>query len=42
MELRIVLQEKEILQTELQNTKSIVGTIRDEKVALEDQIKSLK
>ena len=34
MELKIVLQEKEVLQTELQNTKAIVGTIKDEKVAL--------
>ena len=42
MELKTILQEKEVLQTELQNTKSIVGTIRDEKAALEDQIKSLK
>ena len=42
MELKTVLQEKEVLQTELQNTKAIVGTIRDEKDALEDQIKSLK
>ena len=42
MELKIVLQEKEVLQAELQNTKAIVGTIRDEKVSLEDQIKALK
>ena len=42
IELKTILQEKEILQTELQNTKAIVGNIRDEKVALEDQIKSLK
>lgn len=42
IELRIVLQEKEVVQTKLQNTKAIVGTIRDEKVALEDQIKALK
>ena len=42
MELKIVLQEKEVLQIELQNTKAIVGTIRDENVALEDQINSLK
>ena len=42
VELRTILQEKEVLQTELQNTKAIVGTIRDEKVALEDQIKALK
>ena len=42
MELKTVLQEKEALQTELENTKAIVGTIRDEKAALEDQIKALK
>ena len=36
------LQEKEVLQTELQNTKAIVGTIRDEKTTMEDQIKALK
>ena len=41
IELKIVLQEKEDLQTELQNTKAIVGTIKDEKEALEDQIKKL-
>ena len=42
MELKNILQEKEVLQTELQNTKAIVGTIRHEKASLEDQIKSLK
>ena len=42
LDLKTVLQEKEVLQTELQNTKAIVGTIRDEKVSLEDQIKALK
>ena len=42
IELKTILQEKEVLQTGLQNTKAIVGTIRDEKVALEDQIKALK
>ena len=42
MELKTLLQEKEVLQTELQNTKAIVGTIRDEKDSLEDQIKALK
>ena len=40
--LKIVLQEKEVLLTELQNTKAIVRTIKDEKAALEDQIKALK
>lgn len=38
----IVLQEKEVLQTELQNTKAIVGMINDQKNALEDQVKILK
>ena len=42
MELKTVLQEKGILQIELQNTKSIVETIKDEKASLEDQIKDLK
>lgn len=42
VELKIVLQEKEVLQIELQNTKAIVGTIRDQKDSLEDQIKALK
>ena len=42
MELKTLLQEKGVLQIELQNTKAIVGTIRDEKVALEDQIKAIK
>ena len=41
IELKIVLQEKEDLQTKLQNTKAIVGTIKDEKASLEDQIKKL-
>ena len=40
-ELKMVLQEKEDLQTKLQNAKSIVGTIREEKEVLEDQIKKL-
>ena len=30
------------MQTELKNTKAIVGTSKDEKIALEDQIKALK
>ena len=36
VELNAILQEKEVLQTEFQNTKAIVGTIRDEKADLED------
>ena len=42
IELKIVLQEKKVLQTKFQNTKVIVETIKDEKIALEDQIKALK
>ena len=42
VELKTVLQEKKVLQTKLQNTKPIVGTIKDQKSALEDQIKDLK
>jgi len=38
MELKTVLQEKEVLQTDVQNTKVIVGTIKDENFSLEDQI----
>ena len=41
-ELKIVLQEKEILENKLQNTKAIVGTITDQKEILEGQIKLLK
>ena len=41
IELKTVLQEKEDLQIELQNTKAILGTIKDEKEALEYQIKKL-
>ena len=36
IELKTILQEKEVLQTKLQNTKAIVRTIKDEKAALED------
>ena len=42
MELKTILQEKEVLQTKLQNTKAIFGTIRDEKATLEDQIQAFK
>ena len=35
------MQEKESLQIELQNTKTIVGTIKEEKEVLEDQVKKL-
>ena len=31
VELKTVLQDKDVLQNKLQNTKAIVGTIRDEK-----------
>ena len=40
-ELKTILQEKESLQIELQNTKAIVGTIREEEEVLEDQVKKL-
>ena len=36
VELKIVLQENKVLQTKMQNTKAIVGTIKDDKTALED------
>ena len=42
IELNTVLQEKEVLQTELQNPKAIVAMINDQKNALEDQVKLLK
>ena len=42
VDLKTVLQEKEVLQIELQNTKAIVGTINVQKSSLEDQIKTLK
>ena len=35
VELKNVLQENEVLQNELQNTKAMVGTIKDKKHALE-------
>lgn len=41
VELKAVLQEKEVLQTELKNTKEIVGTITAEKPSLEGKIKKL-
>ena len=41
IELKTILHEKEDLQIKLQNTKAIVGTIKDEKADLEDQIKKL-
>ena len=42
VELKTILQEKEVLQNEIQNTKAIVGIIKDHKNALEDQVKILK
>ena len=42
VELKTILQEKEVLQTELQNTKAIVGTIKNQKNTLEDQVELLK
>lgn len=37
-----VIQEKETLESELQNTKSIVGTFKDRNEELEKQIQTLK
>ena len=42
LELKTVLQENEVLQTELQNTKAIAGMIKDHNSTLEDQVKILK
>ena len=42
VELKTILQEKEVLQNEIQNTKAIVGMIKDHKTALEYQVKILK
>jgi phosphotransferase system IIB component len=41
-ELKTILQEKQILENELQNTKAVVGTIKDKKEMLENQVKLLK
>ena len=41
-ELKSVLQEKEVLENELENTKAAVGTFKDQKEVLESQIKLLK
>ena len=40
VELKAILQEKEVLQTELQNTKEIVGTIRalDKKIVPDSEL----
>ena len=40
--LKIVLQEKHVLEDELQNTEGVVGTIKDQKEMLENQVKILK
>lgn len=42
VDLETVLQEKEVLQTKLQNTKAIVGMIKDKNNALEYQVNILK
>ena len=42
IELKIVLQKKEVLENELQNTKAVVGTIKEQKEMLENQDKLLK
>jgi phosphotransferase system IIB component len=42
VELKTILLEKEVLENELQNTKAIVGTFKDQKEVLESQGKLLK
>ena len=42
VELKIVLQEKDSLENELQNTRAMVGTFDTWKEELEYQIQSLK
>lgn len=41
-ELKIVLEEKQNLESELHNTKAMVGTIKGQKEELEQQIQVLK
>ena len=41
-EMKSILQEKEVLENELQNTKPVVGSIKDQKEMLENQVKLLK
>jgi len=41
-ELNTILQEKKVLENELQNTKAIVGTFKDQKEVLENQVMILK
>ena len=41
-ELKTILEEKQVLEDELQNTKVVVGTIKDQKEMLENQVKLLK
>ena len=42
VELKVVLQEKQDLESELQNTKAMVGTVQNQKEELENQIQILK
>ena len=42
VELKVVLQEKQALETELQDTKAIVGTFQNQKEILEIQIQILE
>ena len=42
IELKVVLQEKQALEAELQDTKAIVGTFQNQKEELESQIQILK
>ena len=41
-ELKVVLQKKQVLESELQDTKAIVGTFQNQKEELESQIQNLK
>ena len=40
-ELKVVLQEKQVMESELQDTKAIVGTFQNQKEELESQIQIL-
>lgn len=41
-EMKVVLQEKQALETELQDTKAIIGTFQNQKEVLESHIQTLK
>lgn len=42
IELKVVLQEKQVLEIELQDTKAILGNFQNQKEELENQIQILK